>query len=186
MSGPTKPNRTQMSTASDLVMTPTHVAKWIVDHFNPGGICLDPCKGDGAFYNAMPCPKRWCEILEGRDFFEYRGPRVAWIITNPPYSIYDRFLEQAFNVSDNVVFFVPIAKAFKSQKIENLVMSYGGLAEILFMGGGGQYGFNFGFPVGCLHYKRHHKGTCIISHHSTETNGGHNERNKVSSLGRFS
>lgn len=88
---------------------------------------------------------------------------VEWAITNPPYSIYDEFLQHAFRVADNVVFFVPIAKAFKSNKVQAMVNEYGGLKEIVYMGGGSKHGFGFGFPVGCLHYQRNYKGDCKIT-----------------------
>ncbi len=164
---PTKPNRTCKATASDTVFTPSNVAKKIIEYFNPAGVCLEPCKGSGAFYDLMPEPKEWCEITEGRDFLEYTG-YVDWIITNPPYSIYDVFLTKCFEVADNVVLFVPVAKAFKSMKVENLVRRYGGLKELVFMGGGGKYGFGFGFPVGCLYYKKDYKGDCKITYWDKE------------------
>jgi len=160
---PTKPNRTGKATASDTVFTPVATAKRIIDYFDPKGFCLEPCKGAGAFYDAMSDPKEWCEITEGRDFLEYEG-YADWIITNPPYSIYDDFLAKCFSVADNVVLFAPVAKAFKSMKIENLVRKYGGLKEIVFMGGGGKYGFGFGFPVGCLYYKKNFNGDCKITY----------------------
>jgi len=144
-------------------MTPPEVAALIVGYFKPAGRCLDPCRGEGAFFDAMPEPKDWCEIAEGRDFLAYDG-RAEWIITNPPYSIYDAFLERALAVADNVVFFVPVAKAFKSARVERMVRDYGGLKEIVFMGGGGRYGFGFGFPVGCLYYQRGYSGDCKITY----------------------
>lgn len=163
MKGPTKPNKTQVATGADNVMTPPDIARFIVNYFQPHGECLDPCRGQGAFYDALPTPKSWCEIKDGRDFLTYDAV-VDWIITNPPYSIYDAFLLKAFAVSANVVFFCPIAKAFKSNKIEAAVLEYGGLKEIVFMGGGGAYGFDFGFPVGCLYYAKNYKGRCKITH----------------------
>jgi len=163
MSKPTRPNKTKKATAADIVFTPPHVAERIIHYFAPKGRCLDPCKGKGAFYNELPSPKEWCEITEGKDFLEYEG-KVDYIITNPPYSIYDLFLEKCFSVADNVILFVPIAKAFKSLKVERMVQKFGGLKEILLMGGGSKYGFGFGFPVGCLYYKRGYKGDCRITH----------------------
>lgn len=163
MSKPTRPNKTKKATASDTVQTPKKTAEWIVAHFTPNGVCLDPCAGDDVFYNLLPLPKYRCEIREGIDFFNF-DKKVDWIITNPPYSIYDAFLQHAFEISENVVFFVPIAKAFKSMKIEKLVRSYGGLKEIVFMGGGSKHGFGFGFPVGCLYYKKGYKGLCKITY----------------------
>lgn len=163
MGVPTQPNRTGKSTASDTVFTPIITAKRILDYFNPQGNCLEPCKGAGAFFDLMPDPKDWCEITEGKDFLLYEGV-ADWIITNPPYSIYDDFLAKCFQVAENVVLFVPVAKAFKSMKVENIVRKYGGLREIVFMGGGGRYGFGFGFPVGCLYYKKAYKGDCKITY----------------------
>jgi len=119
---PTVPNRTGKSTASDDVQTKVEIAKIIVNHYNISGEILEPCKGKGNIYNLLPDPKNWCEIKEGKDFFDWEK-RVDWIVTNLPYSIYDRFLEHCFNIADNVVLLVPIAKAFKSMKIERMVGS---------------------------------------------------------------
>lgn len=168
MAKPTVANKTSVATAADVVMTNLNTAKWIVEYFNDwSGIMLDPSAGENAFYNNFPEGMRMrCEINDGLDFFNWDDSnRVAWIITNPPYSIYDLFLEKAFKIAENVVFFVPIAKAFKSNKIQDMSQKYGGLKEIVYMGGGGKHGFNFGFPVGCLHYKKDYKGDCKITHY---------------------
>ena len=158
MSKPTQPNRTDKQTASDIVMTPISIAIKVVEEFAPYGSCLEPCRGSGNIYNQLPEPKDWCEITQGKDFLDYQG-NVSWIITNPPYSIYDVFLEKCFEVADNVVLLVPIAKAFKSMRIERLVDAYGGLKKIWLMGSGTDCGFAFGFPTGCLYYQRNYKGT---------------------------
>ena len=155
---PTKPNRTIKATASDTVQTPIEIAKMIIKKFNPQGLILEPCKGNGNIYCQLPKPKDWCEITQGRDFFDYHQ-KVDWIITNPPYSIYDKFLEHCFELADNVVLLCPIAKAFKSMRVEKLVDNYGGLKLIWLIGSGTNCGFNFGFPTGCLHYQRNYKGT---------------------------
>lgn len=171
MGKPTKPNKTNKPTAADTVLTNEDTAAWIVNYFNDWtGILLDPCAGEDAFYKNFPEGMRMrCEIKDSLDFFNWDdNNKVAWIITNPPYSIYDLFLEKAFKVANNVVFFVPIAKAFKSNKVQNMVMEYGGLKEIIYMGGGSKHGFGFGFPVGCLHYKKGYKGDCKITHFTDE------------------
>lgn len=154
---PTKANRTNITTASDYVMTPAPIAQLIISYFKPIGFCLEPAKGTGNFFNFLPDPKDWCEITEGKDFFNY-NIHVDWIITNPPYSIYNKFLTHCFDIADNVVLLTPIAKAFKSMAIEKLVDEYGGLKEILLLGSGTKCGFAFGFPTGCLYYKRDYKG----------------------------
>lgn len=159
----TQPNRTKKATAADTVYTRDDTAQWIVDYYKPQGSILDPSAGKNAFYDKFTNREKYrCEIEDGIDFFNW-DKHVDWIITNPPYSIYDAFLEKSFEVADNVVFFVPLAKAFKSNKVQKLVMSYGGLKEIVYMGSGPKHGFEFGFPVGCLYYKRGWKGDCKIT-----------------------
>ena len=160
---PTKPNRTGQATAADTVFTKDTTAQWIVDYFRPQGSILDPSAGNNAFFDKFQNTEKYrCEIKEGSNFLHW-GKKVDWIITNPPYSIYDQFLEHAFQTADNVVFFVPIAKAFKSNKVQRMVKQYGGLKELIYMGNGSRHGFAFGFPVGCLHYKRGYIGDCKIT-----------------------
>jgi hypothetical protein len=69
----------------DIIMTPPALAQSIVDSFAPRGRLLDRCRGNGAFFAALQTHSDdvdWCEIAEGRDFFEYDLP-ADWIITNP-------------------------------------------------------------------------------------------------------
>lgn len=155
--GPTRANKSGIATANDSVMTPPHVAKWVVDYFKPSGRILEPCRGDGGFPHTD-----WCEITDGRDFFGWHD-QVDWIITNPPFSIYDRFLLHAFEVADNIVFLTVLSKVFKSRKMDDALVAYGGLKEVVMMGGGGAIGFPFGFPVGCLYFKRGYTGDVKIT-----------------------
>lgn len=152
-----QPNRTGKSTSNDNVMTPEFLAKFIIEYFNPKGIVLEPCKGNDSFYRNIKNKKDWCEISKGKDFLNY-NKKVDWIITNPPFSIYDLFLLKAFEVADNIVFLTVASKAFKSQKIDKEIEKYGGLKEIVLLGGGQKAGFPFGFPLCCLYYKRGYKG----------------------------
>jgi hypothetical protein len=149
-------------TPNDLVMTNPETAKWIVDYFKPEGLTLDPCMGDGAFYDAFDCDKDWCEITKGKDFLNYNR-KVDWIITNPPFSIFDTFLLKSFEVAANVVFFCPLTKVFKGKKLDMRICEYGGIKEVIHMGGGSKHGFPFGFSTGCIHYKRGHKGDMKIT-----------------------
>ena len=76
----------------DIVMTPEYLAKEIIEHYNPIGRILDPCRATGAFYdNFNTDDKDWCELAEEKDFLEY-NEKVDWIITNPPWSKMQKFL----------------------------------------------------------------------------------------------
>jgi len=73
--------------------------------FDPSDITLEPCKGrENRIYDLIPYNKEWCEIEEGKDFFEYTGNPTK-IITNPPYksngqteNIFIKFIEHCFKV----------------------------------------------------------------------------------------
>lgn len=110
---------------SDIVYTQENIAKGIISFLKPNGLCLDPCKGDGAFYDNFPAEKDYCEIRENRDFFDYKN-KVDWIIGNPPYSIFKDFLEHSFDISDNVSFLVPTNKIWQRQVIMNMINKWGG------------------------------------------------------------
>jgi hypothetical protein len=66
----------------DVVYTPAWCAADMVDHFQPSGRVLDPCKGVGVFLDYLP-DAEWCEITEGRDFFDWHD-QVDWVVSNPP------------------------------------------------------------------------------------------------------
>ena len=88
---------------NDVVFTPDWLAKQIVGMFDIKGNVLEPCKGEGAFLKYLPEDTEWCEIAEGKNYYDY-NKKVDWIVTNPPYSDYNRFLEHSFALADNIVF----------------------------------------------------------------------------------
>jgi hypothetical protein len=143
---------------NDCVFTPDEIAKKIISLFPISGKILEPCKGKGAFLKYLPDNTEWCEIKEGRDFFEYKE-KVDWIITNPPYSTFNEFLDHSFELSDNVVFLAPIAKVLKSWGTIMKIKEYGGIKKIWFVPAN-RCGFPFGFPCGAFHFKRGYKG-CV-------------------------
>lgn len=142
---------------ADVVYTPTEVSRNIVSYLQPKGICLDPCKGDGAFYNYLPEGKQYCEIAEGKDFFEWKG-KVDWVIGNPPYSNFIDFLEYSFEIADNVSFLVPTNKIFQRQIIMEMITKFGGIKSMIVYGSGQLIGFPFGFSVGNFHFERNYTG----------------------------
>lgn len=95
---------------NDDFNTPHKLCRQCIDKLplNRNTTTLEPCRGSGNFYHLLANTKRdWCEIKEGRDFFDYRG-HVDWIITNPPWSLARRFLIKSMQVSDNIGFLITI------------------------------------------------------------------------------
>lgn len=143
---------------ADIVYTPTFVSQQIINFLEPSGKILDPCKGDGAFYNYFPKGiNDYCEIREGKDFFNYND-NVDWIIGNPPYSIFEDFLKKSFEIADNVSFLVPTNKIFQRQIIMDMINNYGGIKSIIIYGSGTLIDFPFGFSVGNFHFEKEFTG----------------------------
>tara|TARA_R110000824_G_C14815121_1_gene636059 strand:- start:36 stop:557 length:522 start_codon:yes stop_codon:yes gene_type:complete len=145
---------------SDVVFTPDNISKDFVDRYDFYGKVLEPCKGMGAILKYLPKDSEWCEIAYGVDFYEYKN-KVDWLITNPPYSDFDRFLDHAFEVADNVCLLVPFAKIFKSMGTMRKIYNYGGIVSA-FVIGASKCGFPFGFPVGMIHIKKGYTGQTQI------------------------
>jgi len=88
--------------ANDVFLTPLPVVLKAIEMSNitPDMTVLDPCKGTGNFYNNLPpCKKDWAEITEGKDFFDFKE-RVNLIIGNPPFSIWNKWLEHTISITD--------------------------------------------------------------------------------------
>lgn len=144
---------------NDVVFTPDWLAKEIVNMFKEqlvGKRILEPCKGEGAFMRYLPAQTEWCEITEGRNFYDY-NEQVDWIITNPPYSDFNRFLTHCFELSQNVVLLVPLAKMFKSMGTIKQILEYGTINFIKILPAS-KAGFPFGFPCAVFWIAKHKFG----------------------------
>ena len=146
---------------NDIVFTPDWLAEKIVSMFPIDGLVLEPCSGEGAFLRYLPKNTDWCEIAYGRNFYEY-NKKVDWIVTNPPYSDFNRFLDHSFNLADNIALLVPVAKMFKSMGTLKKIFDYGGFVSIQILSAG-KAGFPFGFPCGIYYLKKGYKGETKIT-----------------------
>ena len=90
-------------------MTPVETAVDVINHFGPIGTILDPCRGTGAFYDnfSTSCQKDWCELSEGKDFFNYND-KVDWIVTNPPWSKIKPFIVHSMKIANDIVYLISI------------------------------------------------------------------------------
>jgi hypothetical protein len=101
-------NIQQRQKPNDVILTPKKLA---IDMINLCDIeeddnVLDCSLGEGIFYNNFPkCKKDWCEITKGRDFFEYtKGKKYEWIIGNPPFSLWSKWLKHTATITDNICY----------------------------------------------------------------------------------
>lgn len=148
--------------ANDDIYTPRNISKEIINMFDLKGLVLDPFKGDGSFYDQFPSSveKDWCEIKEGKDFFNY-NKSVDWIVSNPPYSILDDVLKHSFEIADNIVYLVPLSKVVSSMDRIRKINSFGGVPYIYILSAA-KCEFPFGFPACVIHFKYGYRGPTTI------------------------
>lgn len=86
--------------ANDEFMTPKELARTLVPKvpIELGSTILDPCPGEGAFINAYPSGGYNFGLAPHENFLEFDW-QVDYIITNPPYSDLDRWLEHSFKIA---------------------------------------------------------------------------------------
>jgi hypothetical protein len=145
-----QPNRNYKS--DDVVQTPPALAERLVAHFRPQGKVLEPCRGAGHIWQTLPADSFWCEIQEGRDFFQWQQS-VDWIITNPPWSQIRPFLQHAMKLSDNVVFLLTINHLWTKARVRDVRDANFGMKEIVLI----DMPRNFpqsGFQLGAVHLER--------------------------------
>tara|TARA_R110000851_G_scaffold133706_2_gene268662 strand:+ start:1485 stop:2021 length:537 start_codon:yes stop_codon:yes gene_type:complete len=97
---------------NDIVMTNPKMAKDLIDlvSLKKGDIVMECCKGNGAFYNAIPkyCIAEWCEINEGRDYLDFDG-NVDYTLSNPPFvprKLFWSFMEKAMDTTNKGIYWL--------------------------------------------------------------------------------
>lgn len=155
----------------DDTPTPPIIAQDMIHFFNPTGKCLDPCRGNGVFYNLLPPGSDWCEIKEGRDFFEYQIP-TDWIIGNPPYSMYSKWLYHSMTIAANIVYLAPLAKPFYSSKMMRTLRTWGHIKHIRVYGPGKTStlsNFRIGYVIAAIHFQKGHQAGITFSYWTNPT-----------------
>ena len=109
-------------TANDVVYTPISLAKLLIEmaDIQPTDRVLDPCRGEGIFFQNLPlCEAEWCEVTEGRDFFQFHEP-VDVIIGNPPFSLWKKWLEHSVKLTPRKICYVMGILNLTSKRVDFL------------------------------------------------------------------
>ncbi len=152
-------------------MTPGPLAAAIVAHFDPMGCVLEPCRGGGAFVDALHLAcvieVEWCEIADGRDFLTYDFGIIpfSWIISNPPWSQFRAFTKRAMQVADNVVWLAPINHFWLKARRRDMREAGFAIKEICEVDTPAkETGWpQSGFSLGAVHLQRGYTGPIIQS-----------------------
>ncbi len=154
----------------DMIETPLELARLIVNHYAPSGRQLDPCRGASPFYSAMTERNQgevtWCEVIEGVDFFDaYSGEEVVidWVITNPPWSIFRRFLIRSMEISNNVIFLGTLTHFITRARLRDVRDHGFGMREALLVDQPGPPWPSSGFQLAAVHLQRDWLGPLTFS-----------------------
>ncbi|MEO0486898.1 MAG: helix-turn-helix transcriptional regulator [Pseudomonadota bacterium] len=153
---------TRSSPGLDVVYTPQEMARRVVEHFAPKGTILEPCKGGGSFLDAFPegSDAKWCEISEGRDFFDWAKP-VDWIISNPPWSEFRAFNIHAMGLAINIVWVIPLVHFSGKARVRDVRDAGFGLRELLMLETPMEWPQG-GFQIVAVHLKRGYDGRARV------------------------
>lgn len=69
------------------------------------------------------------DVLKGQDFLTYEPEKYDCIITNPPYSLKQQFLERAYSLGKPFAFLLPLT-TFETRKRQELFKNHG--VEVIF------------------------------------------------------
>jgi hypothetical protein len=139
------------------------MARDVVEHFRPTGKILEPCRGDGSFFDAFPhnAEKLWCEIQDGQDFFDFHG-QVDWIISNPPWSEFRAFNIHAMNLATNIVWIIPLVHLCGKARIRDVEAKGYGPREFLLLDTPATWPQG-GFQIAAVHIQRQYAGPVAFS-----------------------
>ena len=152
------------SPEKDLVMTPEYVAQDIINHFNPTGRILDPSRGEGAFYDNFPTDnKDWCELGENKDFLTY-SDKVDWIITNPPWSLMQKFLEHGMKIADNIVYLTTFNHYTTKRRIREMRKNNFAIKEVYCIPTPPNPWPQLGFQLAAVYTQRDYDGGITMSY----------------------
>jgi hypothetical protein len=117
------------------------------------------------FYNLLPIDTDYCEIQENINFFEYES-KVDWIIGNPPYSIFNEWMQHSFDIADNIVYLVPTFKIFNALGLCRMYRENGWIKHIRFYDTGKDIEWSRSRPIVAVHFQKGYDGDTSWSHFS--------------------
>lgn len=149
---------------ADRVYTPRRLAKAIISQLPLQGSVLDPCKGDGAFFDQFPIQveAHWCELDFHRDFFVY-NQRINWVVTNPPWSKFRAFLDQAMHVADNVVFLAAFSHFSTKARVNDIRSAGFAMRKVIYVPTPVEWPAS-GFQMAAVWLQRGWSGPCEFDH----------------------
>ena len=125
--------QSQKRKKNDVIYTPEPVARLMISmcELKQNESVLDPCRGGGVFYNNFPSTvkKYWDEIADGKDFLK-RKKHIDVIVGNPPYSLWDKWIEHTLNICDNRFCYIFGFLNFNEKRLGRIIDAGFGLVRL--------------------------------------------------------
>ena len=97
--------------ANDFYPTPNWCFETLEIDWSKYKTALEPCKGDGrivSFLENKGIDTYWAELSEGIDYLTTPFDNVDLILTNPPFSLAQEFIEKAHSEADTIIMLLRI------------------------------------------------------------------------------
>lgn len=126
-----KPKSMKQGGSNDF-QTPPFALKPLIKYLDPSWVIWECACGTGNLVKEL---KRlgWkvvgSDILTGKDFLKAKPKNFDCIITNPPYSLKQQFLERAYSLGKPFAFLLPLT-TFETKKRQSLFRRHG--LEVVF------------------------------------------------------
>ena len=168
---------------SDYVQTPLWCAEDMIEFFKPNGTILDPCRGENkVFHNLLQCD--FNEIKENSNFFDNHN-HYNWIIGNPPYSIFNKWINHSYNIADNIVYLLPTFKVFNALSLMRLYLTKGHIKHIRLYDTKNNIDWARSRPICAVHFKPNYFGDTSYSTLKLWLVRRFNQQHKRQTLRRF-
>lgn len=149
---------------ADKVFTPRALGLSIIQNLPLSGTVLDPCRGDGAFFDQLPnsVERRWCEVDQGQDFLDW-DEHVDWVVSNPPWSKMREFLNHGMNFADNVCYLAAFTHFTTKARVRDIKNHGFAMRSILFVPTPKEWPQS-GFQMAAVWLQRSWDGPCEMKH----------------------
>jgi len=101
-------NRGATVVTNEFYPTPSYTVQALLNEldFTKYSSFHEPCKGSGAILDLIPSKliKSHCELTEGTDYLSTSVPPVDLIITNPPFSLAQKFITKSLTEANTVIY----------------------------------------------------------------------------------
>lgn len=107
---------------NDIFITPIDLALLHINSINANinDVWYDPFKNSGNYFNQFPTEnKKWSELLEGKDFFDF-NEKVDVICSNPPYSILETILDKCIELQPRIISFLIGFQNLTAKRLEKM------------------------------------------------------------------